>query len=178
MIAYEHMNWVKIFWILVIMTVLTVIGMQISGEPLKTEAAPGGIISFEFAGTLESSQEIINSWQGETMLWVGINMGMDFLFLTLYSITIALGCLLISQLFGEKNAVQSKLGIWLAGGVLLAALLDIIENIALIKLLLGSQNNFLPLLAKWMAIPKFLLVIGALIYVAQGAYPAIKQNRQ
>jgi hypothetical protein len=166
---------VKVFLILFCLTALTIVGMQITGNPLKTEAAPSGIISFELIGTLEGSQFIINSWQKGKMTYAGINMGLDFLFLSLYSITIALSCLLISVRLPEHWICFKKLGVWMAVGVIIAALLDIVENIALIKLLLGSENELLPVLAKWCAIPKFLMVLLAIVYVIIGLYPALRK---
>jgi hypothetical protein len=168
---------VRVFWILFTMTIIVLIGMQITGDPLVTKAAPGGIVTFELIGSFEGSQGIINSWKGSTMLYAGINMGLDFLFLTLYGFTIALGCLLISKKLPNHWSFVKQLGVWLAVGVLFAALLDIIENISLIKLLLGSQNALLPVLAKWVAIPKFVLVLMALLYVVGGVIPVLR-NRQ
>lgn len=168
---------VKIFWILFCLTTITIIGMLITGEPLKTEAAPGGILSFELVGTLDGSHAIINSWQNELLTYAAINMGLDFLFLSLYGMTIALSCLLISKRLPEHWKFLKKLGIWLAVFVIIAALLDILENIALIKLLLGSENALLPVLAKWCAIPKFLLVLLAIVYVIIGLYPVLRKAK-
>ena len=69
---------IKIFWILFCLTVITIVGMQVTGKPLKTKAAPGGILSFELVGTLDGSSAIINSWQNGIMIYAGINMGLDF----------------------------------------------------------------------------------------------------
>jgi len=169
---------VPLFWTLVILTLVVILGMQLSGAPLKTEAAPGGIVSFELVGTFEGSQQIINSWQGSTMLYAGINMGLDFLFITLYSITIAWGCGLISARLPASWSFFKSAGTWLGYGVLLAALLDIIENISLIKILQGSQSHLLPQLANWCATPKFILVFLALLYLLIGVYPVLQQARQ
>ena len=148
--------------------------MQITGAPLKTAAAPGGIVTFELIGTMEGSQQIINSWQGDTMIWAGINLGLDFLFLTLYGLTIALACLLVSE--KVLSPFMKKVGIWLAIGVLAAAVLDVVENISLINLLLGSDNASLPVLAKWCATPKFVLVLLSLLYVLGGIVPAVRNK--
>lgn len=165
----------RTFQVLLLLTLLALAGMQVTGAPLKTGAAPGGIITFELIGTLQGSQGIIESWQGDRMTWAGINMGLDFLFLTLYGVTIALACLMISRQL--SNELLKKMGVYLAVGVLFAALLDIIENIALIKLLLGSPNAFLPVLAKWMAVPKFMLVLLSLLYALAGVYPALTRSK-
>jgi hypothetical protein len=57
----------------------------------------------------------------------------------------------------------------MAGGMLLAGLLDCTENYALIRLLLGSQNAALSSLARMCALPKFLIVLLGLLYLAAGA---------
>jgi len=158
----------RFFWLLFGLTILTILGMQITGESLKTEAAHAGIVSFELVGTLSGSQSIVESWQGPAMTWVGINMGLDFLFLFLYASTIALACLILSDKMATNLGVLKILGKWLAVGILIAAGLDIIENISLILLLTGSENEFLPQLARWCAIPKFALVLLSLLYIVAG----------
>ncbi len=165
---FQTQNKPRLFWLLFGLTVLTIVGMQMTGSVLVNEAAPGGIVSFELAGTLAGSQSIIESWRGPTMTWAGINMGLDFLFLFLYATTIALGCLILADRMPEKFQSLKALGRWLALGILVAAGLDIIENIALILLLTGSGNEFLSPLARWMAIPKFGLVLLALLYIIGG----------
>ncbi len=177
MLLLSQKQSVHMFWVLFTMTIATLVGMQITGNPLITEAAPGGIVTFELIGSFEGSQAIMDSWQGITMRYASINMGLDFLFLTLYGITIALGCLLISARMPEEWKTLKQIGWGLAVGVLLASALDIVENIALIKLLLGSQNEVLPVLARWVAIPKFILVLVALLYVIGGVIPVLKNRK-
>ena len=89
---FKTQNKTQLFWLLFGLTVLTIVGMQMTGSALVNEIAPGGIITFELIGTLAGSQSVVDSWQGPAMIWAGINMGLDFLFLFLYSVTIALGC--------------------------------------------------------------------------------------
>ncbi len=181
MILLQNLNQekvLKVFWGLLGLTLITLIGMQISGGPLKTPAAPGGIVSFELIGTLEGSHNIVESWRGEAMTYAGINMGLDFLLLTLYGFTIALGCLLVADKLPLHWSRVKRLGAWLATAVLFAAFLDIVENIALIKLLLGSNNEFLPILAKWTALPKFILVLLALTYVLVGMVPVLRKPQK
>jgi len=159
----------RLFWVLFGLTLLTLLGMQITGAPLKTEIASGGIITFELVGTLAGSQGIIDSWQGPALVWAGVNMGLDFLFLVLYGITIALACLMIADRKPANLAFLTVIGKWLAVGVIFAALLDVIENVALIMLLTGSKSEFLPQLARGVAIPKFGLVFLALLYVVSAS---------
>lgn len=155
----------RLFWVLFGFTLLTIVGMQLTGAPLKTEIAQGGIITFELVGTLSGSQGILDSWQGPNMTWAGINMGLDFLFLFLYATTIALGCLILASKMPQNLRYLAVVGKWLAWGVVVAALLDMIENVALILLLTGSDSELLPRLARSVAIPKFTLVFLALLYL-------------
>ena len=99
------------------------------------------------------------------MFYTGLSMGLDFLFLVAYSITIAIGCILIGS---KLESRWLTLGYWLAGAQILAAILDIIENLTLIGLLAGSTNVILPPLACWCAGPKFILVGSGLIYLIYG----------
>jgi len=48
---------------------------------------------FEFAGSLESAVKIIRSWDEAVRILAAFSIGLDFLFLILYSTTIGLACL-------------------------------------------------------------------------------------
>jgi hypothetical protein len=52
----------RAFVIMLILTLAVMAALQVLGGPLKTDAAPAGIISFEFAGTLTLAQKMIASW--------------------------------------------------------------------------------------------------------------------
>jgi len=160
---------VPVFIVSFIITILIIIGMQILGKPLITGAAPSGIVSFEFAGDLETAQSIIASWGQEPLTYAGLNLGFDYLFMVGYGITIGLGCIIISQKLISRIKPLSLLGILLAWGSILAALLDALENYALIRLLLGSFNEVWPVIAKWCAGVKFFLVVIEISYVLIGA---------
>ena len=165
---FKTQNKTQLFWLLFGLTVLTIVGMQMTGSALVNEIAPGGIITFELIGTLAGSQSVVDSWQGPAMIWAGINMGLDFLFLFLYGVTISLGCLILADRMPKNPQILKTLGRWLALGVLIAAGLDVVENISLILLLTGSENEVLPVLARWCAIPKFGLVLLSLLYIVGG----------
>ncbi len=155
----------RLFWVLFVLTALTYVGMQVTGSALVNDIAPGGIVTFELIGSMAGSQSIMDSWQGPSMTWAGMNMGLDFLFLVLYSLTISLGCVILAEKLPEKMQKLKRVGQGMSRIVFLAAGLDIVENIALMTLLTGSQNDYLPALARWCAIPKFGLVLIALLYV-------------
>ena len=47
------------FIVLAVAAVLLMAALQVLGAPLKTDAAPAGIVSFEVAGDLTSAQAIL-----------------------------------------------------------------------------------------------------------------------
>ena len=162
----------RAFVVLFIVTIALMLAEQITGAPLKTDAAPSGIVSFELAGTLARAQKMVESWGPVGRIYAGLNLGLDFLFLVAYPLCIGLGCVMVARAFSARLAFLSPVGVVLAWGQLLAGLLDSIENCALIQLLLGSQNASLPVVAQWCAIPKFLIVGLGILYVLLGALAA------
>jgi hypothetical protein len=144
-------------------------GLRILDGTLKTEAAPRGIISFEFAGSLTTAGRILASWGPKGTVYAGLSLGLDFLFLFAYAGAIGLGCVLAAHGLSRRMKSISLLGAPLAWGQLCAALLDVFENIGLIHVLLGTESEIWPTLAFWCAIPKFFIVAVGLIYIAVSA---------
>lgn len=136
--------------------------------PLKTDAAPNGIISFEFAKNIDQAIAIVSSWDMTAKVYAGLSMGIDFLFLVVYGIFFATACYLIAQNYISKNNWIYKTGLLLAKLQFVAALFDAIENIALIKLLLGSNNSIYPLIAYYFASFKFAIIFIGILYIIIG----------
>jgi hypothetical protein len=153
------------FVILLVVTLVVMGGLRFFDGKLKTEAAPNGIVSFEFAGNLEAAENILASWGPKGAVYAGLSLGLDFLFLFSYAGAIGLGCVLAARGLFQRMIMFSLLGVPLAWGQLCAALLDAAENISLIQVLLGSESVLWPALAFWCAIPKFLIVAAGLIYI-------------
>ncbi|MEE9463947.1 MAG: hypothetical protein V3W14_00045 [Candidatus Neomarinimicrobiota bacterium] len=80
-----------------------------------------------------------------------------------------MACTLLARNLNKRLAFIAIIGIALAWLQLGAAVLDAMENYALIQVLLGSDGAHWPVMAKWCAIPKFLFVAGGLIYTGGGA---------
>ncbi len=166
-------NRIRQFYLLLILNFGCIVALQITGAELKNEVASAGIVSYEFAGDMPNAQNILNSWDAETKITVGINLGIDYLFLLLYSQAIALGCLLVGQYGKMKTSIISLI----ANLQFVAAFLDAIENYALIQLLTGSKLDFWPSIAYWSALPKFTLVaIGLLFILYAGVKGAIQKK--
>ena len=157
--------------ILIISGLLTVILFLVLGyfdKLLVTEIAPNGIISFELANDLDKSIAIISSWDLNAKVNAGLSLGIDFLFLAVYAIFFATACYLIAQKFVHNKNWIYKTGLLLAKLQFVAALFDAIENVALIKLLLGSSNDIFPSIAFYFASIKFTIIAIGFIYIIGG----------
>ena len=148
------------------LSVVLLLGMMVLDRALKTPEAPAGIISFELAGSLAGAESIIGSWDEKARIQAGISLGLDFFFLVTYAVTLAEACRIVAARLAPNRL--RVLGTVLARGVWGAALLDTIENLALIQLLIGHGEIWFPVLAALCAWPKFGLVGCALLYIFAG----------
>jgi hypothetical protein len=163
-----------VFFVLLVWTLFLFAVSQIINSPLVTSAAPSGIISFELAHTLTRAQAIIASWDARLQLFAAFGLGIDYLFMPSYAFTIALACLLAA---GRNEGWFVILGAWLGRGVILAALLDVVENIGQLKSLLGNVNSTWSEISFWCAILKFTLILLGIAYALIGWILIIKKSQ-
>ena len=142
--------------------------IKVLDESLVNDAAPSGIISFEFARSIARARQILASWDAADKLRCALSLGIDYLFLVAYAVFISLGCVYIANALKIRRPSLAKIGFFLAWAQFLAALLDAIENTALIQLLLGSRNELYAWIAWGCAGLKFTLVGSGLIYMVSG----------
>jgi hypothetical protein len=154
---------------LVVATLALTAVLQVLGRPLQTAAAPLGIVSFELAGTLAAAQAMIASWDSSAQRHAAFSLGLDYLYMPLYAVTIALACGRTAATSLRTPQAAAALGVLLAWGMGLAALLDAAENAALWQVLQGSAASTWPVVARWCAIVKFSLVAAGLLYAGAGA---------
>lgn len=144
------------------------------GRPLRTEAAPGAIVSFELARTPEAAAQMVASWEAvpgalaaaRTTLWL------DYLFLLAYPVWLSLVCSSVARHSPERTAAFGGVSAWT---VLAAAPLDAVENAALLRVLSDPSTPW-PQLAWWCAVAKFALVILALGYIALAGPRALRRR--
>jgi hypothetical protein len=168
----------RVFWVLLVLTLFMMATLRVLDVPLKTEIAPSGIVSFEFAGELSHARRMVESWGQKGQIAAGLSLGLDYLFLLAYAGSIGMGCVLVSRSVSKQAKRLSNVGVFLAWVLLLAALLDAVENYALIRVLLGSQLDFWPKIAAWCAVPKFVLVAAGLAYILIGAGLSLFSRRE
>lgn len=133
--------------------------MKITGIPLETDVSPNGIVDFEFAWDVETARAMMASWDmknpGLGRIYAAYNMGLDNLFLFVYSHAIGLACLLV----GKKIEKWKKISMIIATLQIFAALFDMAENYGLVQLIQGSEEEFFAQLAYFCAIPKFIFIL-------------------
>lgn len=163
-----------IFVLLLVLTLVVMAVLNIVDGPLKTGAAPQGIVSFELAGKVSTAQAILDSWDPQARIHAGFSLGFDFLFMLLYSTTIAYACIWVSNGLRDAWRPLATVGLLLAWGQWLAALLDAVENTALLVILLNGPAAAWPQLAWWCASVKFVFVLLGLVYAILGGVWAAK----
>ena len=142
---------------------------RILDQPLRTDAAPNGIVSFELAGSPGNSQEMVSSWSPKGLLFAAFGLGLDYLFMPSYALALAFATLLVMQ---KHVGWIRSLGSLAGYGALAAPLFDAVENYALWKVLLGAFKSYYPLIAAACATLKFgLLLFGLLIVLLGLVYP-------
>ena len=136
-----------------------------------------GIFALQLAGSVGKARRIVAAWDAsgarERALF---NVRLDFLFLVVYSTTAGLACILASEALRPLARWATVLGVALAWCQWLAALLDALENVALLRMLRGPVTEPWPRVARWSAIPKFALVAARVLYAAVGACAHLAQR--
>lgn len=154
---------------LIVATLALTAVLQAVGRPLQTAAAPLGIVSFELAGTTAAAQAMLASWDANAQLHAAFSLGLDYLYMPLYAVTIALACVRTAATSLRSPQAVAVLGALLAWGLGLAALLDAVENAVLWQVLQGEAAAAWPVTARWCAIVKFVLVGAGVFYAGVGA---------
>lgn len=157
----------SLFYFFLVVTLFIFGIFQFLDQPLRTPAAPNGIVSYELAGSLENAQSMLNSWDEKARLAAAFGLGFDYLFMPVYALALSLGLLLVGA---EKPKAYHTLTSWLGWGVFVAAGFDAIENYALWLILNGEVSAALPPIAGMCATIKFILLIAGLVTAVAGLF--------
>ena len=150
------------------LSLLLLIAMSLVDRNLKTNSAPRGIVSFELAGNLDKGQQILESWNTQGKMYAALSLGLDYLFLIVYAVFISLSCVRLARRLKSRLPYAATWGMVIGWAQFMAAMLDTIENYALIKLTFGYQHASWPLIARWCAMVKFGIVGVGLTYIVCG----------
>lgn len=154
-----------VFLPLLALTLILFVVFRVLDAPLRTSAAPNGIVSYELAGNIKPAVEILGSWDARAQLFAAFGLGLDYLFMPAYALALSLGILLAA---GRHPGAFAKIGAWLGWGALAAALFDALENFALWQFMLGDFQALWPSLAANCTTVKFSLLIVGLLYALIG----------
>ncbi len=154
----------KLTFSLFYLLIISVIVLRYFNLTLENEIAPYGIFSFELAGTLDKSVEIINSWSPLSKTFAGLSLGYDFLFLLIYTLFISLLIHKVNERLWVGKSFY-KIGETLSWSMFITAIFDAIENVSLIKLLIGSHEEYWSSFAYAFAIAKFVLISISILYL-------------
>ena len=150
----------RVFVPLLIATLLITFAFRFIGPAQPT------IVDFELAGSVDNAQAIIDAWTDTDRIRAGFSLGFDYLYMPVYSTTIAFACLLAAGVLQRR--AWHIIGLPLAWGLWAAAIFDAIENLALFTVLLGNNVASYPQVAQICAVIKFGLIVLGLLYVIAG----------
>lgn len=156
-----------LFWIALVLTVLLFGAINRIDESLKIDDQANGIVSFELAKTLNQSEYILHSWKtADVQLYAALSLGIDYLFMVAYGSFFALAVLLLAAKLPSgflKKAAKTMVLL-----ILLAVVLDGIENFGLIQLLIDIPTQSMVSLAFYCASFKFGLLGIGVVYLLAG----------
>ena len=66
------------------------------------------IVDFELAGSVQKAQAIIDAWNETDRIRAGFSLGFDYLYMPVYSTTIALACLLAAGVLKTQSVAHHR----------------------------------------------------------------------
>jgi hypothetical protein len=157
------------FLFMILMAAAGLMGSILLRLGRHTHTRQGGIVAWELAGNAEQSLLIKQEWNATARAYVALSLGLDFVFLVLYSTAIGFGCVWTARMLAAANApFWAGVGILLAWGQWCAAILDAVENVLLLQMLFGWVTERKARLVRGCAAFKFVLVLLGLLYIIFG----------
>ena len=148
------------FWLFFLLTIAYMIWVRNYLSPLSS----GEIVQLEVAKTVAKADNIIQYWKDTGKYEQGVKSNYcAYFFIILYTLAIGFACRFISACTGNEILAKGGRGFaWLIG---IAAVCDIIENIAIGKTLSGPAAQWSVSLAYHLARVKFSLVIICILFI-------------
>ena len=104
----------QFFFTFLFLTLVLFAVFRVLDQPLQTDAAPNGIVSFELAGNTLTARAITDSWKQLSLLlsatrqpnpdivnvayvFAAFGLGLDYLFMPIYALALGLATLLVTQ---------------------------------------------------------------------------------
>ncbi len=128
----------KLFYLSLMVTVLSSMALTAIGSPLINPQTRWGILSFELCAYGSSCTAIIQSWSSSVELQAALSLGVDYLFMVAYSATLFLSLLMMAD---HVPPDLRRLTLGSAGAAWLAGAADALENYFLFQILLSPSNQ-------------------------------------
>jgi len=163
----------RIFFTFLALTLILFAIFRLLDQPLQTDAAPNGIVSFELAGDPQTARAITDSWKRMSLLlsavagqpdanivnvpyvFAAFGLGIDYLFMPVYALALAFGTLLAAR---KHGGIVYSIGALAGYGAFAAAIFDAMENYTLLQILIGNPQPSYPAIAAFCAVMKFGLI--------------------
>lgn len=140
---------------------IMVVVMQWQGSTLKTPTSPYGIVDLEFANSSTLLQTTLTGWD---LSVAKMNIWLDFVFIVTYVLFLSLAAEITAMKWAPKSWL-AQTGIFLAKAVWVAGVLDIAENLLMLKTLAGNYDEMSLRLTFFCAAAKFVLVGLVIVYL-------------
>jgi hypothetical protein len=154
----------KLTIFLVAFTLIFIVIMRYFDSFLTNTVAPGGIVSFELTFDIDTANAILNSWDEQAKTAAGMSMGFDFFFPFLYGSLIALLVYKLNKSLWQERSFYS-IGNTISWSLGIAIVCDLIENIGMIRMLLGDVSQFWVSISTYFALIKFLIILVGIAYI-------------
>ncbi|MDZ7732535.1 MAG: hypothetical protein U5R31_04950 [Acidimicrobiia bacterium] len=154
-------------WLWLAIAGLVVIGVALVyvGEPMTAEGG-ANIVTYELADSGERAEEILDGWGPEGRDAARWSLILDYGWLVSYGAVLLVGSVLVAEMARDRGWTRvRRLGWLVAGLALAAALLDAVENTALLWQLSRGGTDVAALVARFAAGLKFLFVALAILYL-------------
>lgn len=172
------------FYLLLTGTAIMMIVMFCSGHLLNTTQTPRGIICLELANTHQKVQHTLAAWKSSSTSGADLiaiaknNTGLDFIFLFFYALFLFTCCIHLAQSLPNKK-IFSKTSYVMAACALAAGILDIFENIGMLKSLNGNGSEWIAAATAFVSYIKWSLVFLVILFIAAGLiYQNIFRKKQ
>ena len=158
----------RILWIAGAAALAIWVFLAFQDSQIKDSGGPG-IISFEVSGTQDQAEETLEDWGEEGKDDARVSIFVDFPYIVAYSIFLAAGCTICAERFARRGMDRlAGIGPLLGWSMIIAGLLDAIENVAMLRVIAGYTETW-PGIALYAATPKFAIAGLGLAYVIAGA---------
>lgn len=161
------------FYLLFTGTVIMMFVMIYSGHLLNTTHTPKGIICLELANTYQKVQHILSAWKTSSTIdndLISIaknNTRLDFVFLFLYAFFLFTCCIQLAHSLTQRK-IFSTTFYAMAVCALAAGVLDIFENIGMLRSLNGNGSERVAAATAFISYMKWSLVILVIFFISAG----------